>query len=353
MNHFKRNINKRIIQSVGTFVLCAVYLGGIYWLDHAFEKSKQQECDETVQSDFNKLVSSLEYELSQCKRPAVNFIKRIELDHNIDFRNEEKVYQALEDMVSNNDLLSGAIMGFEDWVYPQYADRNGFGPLVRRQYHGLSRLQIGEFRDFRKENEWYQRQLKDPKPEWSKPFLSDDGVMITTFTIPLFDNDRYMGGFGIDIDLSRIAESIEKFCPYPGSIVVVVDEDLNILMHPNQEYIGRITLDEAMRRIGIDPSSHGLIHSHDRLPGVEYDYLGHRHTAFYYAPVTQTNWMVILYCPTDEVYGSVEKVHLVFVIMAVVGFILFSCLLGYFIYQLVRDYNQYYYSGRNGNYYED
>lgn len=314
------------------------FIGAVFGADQFFQRQKQQECDQNTQSDFNRMVSGICSELSHCKLPALNRIQELQKDSTFNFHDEEQVYTALEQLLQNNQCLSGAIMCFEDWAYPQYASHQGFGPLVRRCDSILDRLQLGEIRDFRAENEWYQRQLEEPISEWSKPFLSDDGEMIATYTMPLFEGNRYMGGFGIDIDLIRFANHIDTLRPYPSSIVVVVDSELNILIHPNRSYIGTTKLPEAMQRVGINPDIHPLYHSHDHQSGVDYDYLGQRRMAFYYAPITETNWMVLLYCNTEEIYAPVEDLHDIFMIIMILGALIIAAMLGINIYRYARDY---------------
>ena len=348
MINYKQRLIKRLLACICLAVLCTGYIVGVFFFDQQFQRKKQMECDKKAQSEFTQLVSQIRGELNQCKMPAVKMLIDLEYDPTFDYSNEESVYKALEELLGDNEILSGAIMGFEDWVYPQYAGHNGFGPLVRRSDSTLVRIQIGEHRDFRVQNEWYQKQLADPKPEWSKPFLSDDSVMIATYTIPLFDKGKYMGGFGIDIDLSRLASDIEHFSPYPSSLVVVVDEELNILIHPNRSYIGTTKLSDAMLRVGIEPNNHPLYHSKDRQGGVDYDYMGSRQMAFYYAPLADTNWMVLLYVPTDEIYEPILSSHMLFVALAIAGLLLFGTAFGISIYRYMREYKMYHTMGSGG-----
>jgi len=338
MHDYQKLLRKRLYLCICLTLLLATSIGIIYAIDRYIQKQQQIECDLETHQDFDKMVSGICTELSRCKLPAVEMVEQLSNDSTFNFHNEEQVYVKLEQLLEQHKMLSGAIMGFEDWAYPQYTHHNGFGPLVRRASGIIDRLQIGEFRDFRAENEWYRRQLQEPVAEWSKPFMSDDGVMIATYTLPLFENGRYMGGFGIDIDLSQFADHIDSLRPYPSSIVVVVDSELNILIHPNRSYIGTTKLPEAMQRVGIDPGKHPMYHSHDRKSGVDYDYLGQHRMAFYYAPITETNWMVLLYCNTDEIYAEKNNIHSITVIIGMVlGFFIFGLLI-INIYRYTRDY---------------
>lgn len=338
MYDYRTYLRKRLYTCFAYTALLIVFVGSMYFAGHYFQNQKQLQCDQSTLADFNEMVNSICLELSNCKLPAVKRIQELQQDTSFHFQNEEEVYTSLEQLMKDNPIISGAIMGFEDWVYPQYANHNGFGALVRRVGDELSRIQIGEFRDFRAENEWYQHQLQDPVAEWSKPFLSDDGEMIATYTMPLFKNNRYMGGFGIDIDLSRFADHINTLRPYPSSIVVVVDSELNILIHPNHSYIGTTKLTDAMHRVGINPDIHPMHHSKDQQSGVDYDYLGQRRMAFYYAPINETNWMVLLYCNTDEIYAPAVTLHGYIMIFTIIGGLFLAALLVISIFRYFSDY---------------
>jgi len=338
MYDYRKLLRKRLIICITYAAILLFFVLGTICVDHYIRNKKQAECDQATQADFYKMVNEVCAELNRCKLPAVNLVQQLQDDPTFNFQNEEQVYAVLEQLLHENKILSGAIMGFQDWVYPQYAHHYGFGPLVRRNDSAIVRMQLGEIRDYRTENDWYQRQLQDPIAEWSKPFLSDDNEMIATYTIPLFKDKRYMGGLGIDIDLSRFANHIDSLRPYASSIVVVVDAELNILIHPNRSYIGTTRLPEAMERVGIKPENHPMHHSKERQSGVDYDYLGQRRMAFYYAPITETNWMLLLYCNTDEIYAPMKIVHNIVMIFAIIGVLFITALLGISIYRYTRDY---------------
>lgn len=341
MYDYRIKIRNRLLVCIGLFLFLLAFVGGMFLVDRYVQKQKRLECDTVTQWNFNGMVSKICTKLDQSKQPAVKLVTELQKDTTFNFRDEEKVFTTLEQLLQDNPILSGAIMGFEDWVYPQYADHYGFGPLVRRNDSTLVRIQVGELRDFRTENEWYQRQRKEPVSEWSKPFLSDDCVMIATYTMPLFENGRYMGGVGIDINLSTFANYIDSLRPYPSSIITIVDSDLNILIHPNRSYIGTTKLPEAMQRVGIDPDSHPMYHSQDRQGGVDYDYLGQHRMAFYYAPIAETNWMVLLYCNTDEIYAPMENAHSIILIIIVVGGLFILALFSINVFRFIREYKQY------------
>ncbi len=307
-NPYQKKRTQFIGQIVFVILLIIANLSAFGWLMANGDATLQEECEQEAKEKFDHLNILLHDALFDAQYPAENFVKQL-YDTKFDYSTEENVYQVMEQLMDEHPQISGAIMAFEDWVYPQYADKNGFGPLVRRNEEGgTSRLQIGEFRDFRNQNEWYIRQRRNPVSEWSRPFFSDDGVMIVTYTIPLFSPEgRYIGGFGIDIDLTDLAIEVEQYKPYPTTTVTVIDENLTILMHPNKEYIINKKLPEVMPRVGLDPHSAAFEEAYTKMAGKVYAEMGTRKLIFFYGPVPGTHWRSILYCPQDEIYGPIEQ----------------------------------------------
>ncbi len=339
------NYKKRLYLLFLRCVLIALggvtFLAGTFVIDKIMEERTQMECDQKTRADFNKMVEIISEELKQAKQPVIDFVGRLGKDTTFNYRDEKQVYAALEQMLNDNSGLSGAVMAFEDWVYPKYANQNGFGALIRREESKLVPYQVGESRDFRHLNQWYSRQIGgDLTADWSKPFYSDDSIMISTFSIPILEDGNFAGSIGVDIDLSPLAERIESYRPYPTSIVAMINEDLDLLIHPNRSYIGSIRLDEAMTRVGINPKMHPLYHSKDHQGGITYDYYGGRRMAFLYIPIPDTRWMCILYCPTNELYAPIQNIQLLFIIIAAIGLIVIGTWFGIQVHNLMTHYRQ-------------
>jgi hypothetical protein len=301
----KRKVTFHLIAA--SFLSILIFVGSIVYIS-AKSENMREECELQAQQKFNQLKEFLHDEMSAVQQPAENFVQHL-YDTHFDFTDEESIYQSMEKLLEQNPNISGAIMAFEDWMYPQYADKNGFGPLIRRKEDGTTeRLQVGESRDFRNQNEWYIRQKGNPNNLWSKPFLSDDGVIIVTYTIPLYDaSGKFMGGFGIDIDLTQLSQKTENYKPFPTTTVVVIDEDLSIIMHPNPEYVVRRKLPDVMKRVGMEPDSETFQNARNSDSGIVYSELGPKKIVFFYGLVPGMHWKAILYCPVSAIYKPIDE----------------------------------------------
>lgn len=341
MPNYKKKLFLLLLRCVALALGGVAFLTGIFIIDQAMEDRTKMKCDQKTLADFNKMVEAISIELDKAKQPVIDFVNQLKEDTTFNYRDEQQVYAKLKQMLNEKPELSGAVMAFEDWVYPQYVGKNGFGALIRRESTGLVSFQVGEIRDFRNLNQWYSRQIKgDLTPDWSKPFFSDDSVMISTFSVPILEDEKFAGSIGVDLDLTPLAERIETYRPYPSSIVAMINEDLDLLIHPNRSYIGNIRLDEAMIRVGINPKMHPLYHSKDHQGGITYDYFGERRMAFLYIPIPGTRWMCILYCPTNEVYEPVRSIQILFLIIAAIGIIVIGTFFGIQVHNLMSYYKE-------------
>lgn len=301
---------KKIFRGIYTGLILTAFsfAGLLYFQNQRAMTATAEKCEQEGDLHFDSLVQLIEEELSDITRPAHQYVANV-FTPGFDYHNEELLYSNLEKIVSENSDISGAIIGFEDEEFPGYADTpGGYGPLVRQQDSILTRIQAGATRNF-KVLDWYANVDGSTGPMWSRPFFSNDkdSILISTYAIPLFNKDsKIFGKFGIDMNLSRLNEIILGFNPYPSSTVTLIHKDLTILAHHNKSYVMRKTLPEIMRRIGINPNNHPMYHAADGTKGHIEDYLGSKKMYFYYSPIKETPWVVLLYCPYDEI---MEELH--------------------------------------------
>ena len=333
-NPYQKKRTKLAVQIlVAIAIVILILIGSIFVIVHK-EKNMRMACEKIAQEKFDELKDTLHDEMISAQKPAEDFLQNLYNIH-FDFTNEENIYQSMESLMRRNPNISGSIMIFENWMYPSYADKNGFCPLIRRKEDGgTERLQIGEFRDVRNENEWYIQQRESHQRAWSHPFFSDDGVIIVTYTIPMFDTSgKYMGGFGIDLDLTNLSMHAEQYKPFPTTTVVVIDEDLSIIVHPNPDYVINKKLPEVMKRVGMDPDSPQFVEARKSDSGKVYAELGKRKIVFFHGHIPETHWKVILYCPADAIYEPIGDMITKY-LMICAGLLLVSVI--FLVYSIIK-----------------
>ncbi|MDO4496246.1 MAG: hypothetical protein Q4B58_00210 [Bacteroidales bacterium] len=299
----------------------------MYMFKLSYDENKRAlaaQCDQYSAAQRDNIIHAVEHQMDKVEIAATNI--RTSILSNLDKYTQDTlaVYEAFEHVLDRNPQISGIIAGFEDVCYPSLAKSNGFVPLIRRTDSTYTRMNLGR-RDARNTNAWYQFHLHCPNDQglWSDPFMSDDSIPITCFSLPIFDeNKNFIGGIAFDLDLLDVANSIDHLKPYPSSSLVMVDKKLRIMAHPNREYILRWTLPQAMRRIGIDPDLYPLENAVKRISGRSSVKLGSQQTEVFYGPIPETNWTALLYIPQDVVYDQLADLRNTLIVVFCIGLLI-------------------------------
>lgn len=291
----------------------------------ANERALADQCEQYSASQRDNIVRAIEAEMAKVEVSAMN-IRSSLFGNGLHIpKDSAQIFAAFEELLDANPQISGVVAGFEDECFPEYASRKGFIPLVRRTDSCYVRMQVGNVRDARNTLEWYafHRDSASHNGLWSEPFMSDDGKPITSFSLPMYDaNDKFVGVVAADINLVDLANSVDKFKPYPSSSMVIIDSQLRILVHPNRDYILTWTLPQIMKRIGINPDEQPLNHAQKRLSGKTTVMMGITPTFIFYAPIDKTRWSVMLYIPHSVVYDQLASLRQEMLIVAGIGVVL-------------------------------
>lgn len=298
------------------------------------EKQTIKSCDENASAQLEVINLKIDRELSRCEG-ALNMLSGSAFAHGIAIpRNEEAIFLILENfmrsMTHMNPSVTGVVVAFEDEIFPQYAHRNGFIPLVRLLSSGeLHRYQVGEVRDVRNVNDWYSETRRLDRPRWSHVFLSEDGEPISCCCLPLHDaTGRFVGAIAVDLSLHKLQDELQTVSTYPGAEVSLIDENFVYLVHPNSELIMNHTVMEELEQRGFEilPDVKADIEQH--RPGKKHiqlampDGKGIHETFFYYSPVPKTQWTIQIDCPAESVYRDLAGLRVRMFITAMVGVLL-------------------------------
>lgn len=289
------------------------------------ERMLADQCEQISSSQRDNIISTLESEMSKVMVEAMNYRATI-FSNGLDIpRDSVVIYKAFEQLLDATPKVSGVVAGFEDEIFPEYTKSMGFVPLVRRTDSCYLHMQVGEKRDARHTLDWYAYHRDHDSHEglWSEPFLSDNGVPITSYSLPLRDkNDKFVGVIALDINLNDLATSVDQFKPYPSSSLAIVDNKYRFIAHPNREYILNWTLPQALKRIGCSPEGFPFEKFNNREKGFTTILMGNDPTFIFFGPVPQTRWMVMLYIPHSVVYDQLSELRNEMLIVAGIALVI-------------------------------
>ena len=267
-----------------------------------------ESCDAMTVRDIDKIKLNIDLELGVAQEAIETFSATV-FAHGRDIpRSEEEIYKQMETFLANTPNISGIVAGFEDNIFPKYANKRGFGPLVRNQGDSLVRYQVGGIRDFRKTKEWYSIPIQDGKPRWSAPFFSEEGDIIISYSVPLITKEgEIVGVVACDLSISHLQKVIEQIKPYPTSMVMVMQEDLTFVIHPEKGYAMHRTLPIFLRERGV-PAEQGIIDALRKGETGKTVINNDNPTFLYYDVINKAGYRLLIESPSDDVYRSLNSV---------------------------------------------
>ena len=266
-------------------------------------------CDEMTARDIDKIKLNIDLELGVAQEAIQTFSSTVFSSGRDIPRSEEEIYKMMENFLATTPNISGIVAGFEDEIFPKYADRRGFGPLVRNQNDSLVRYQVGDIRDFRKTKEWYSIPIETGKAGWSSPFFSEEGDIIISYSVPLFDRDHeIVGVVACDLSISHLQKVIELIKPYPTSMVMIMQEDLTFVIHPEKGYAMHRTLPIFLRERGVPVDQEIIEALREGKTGKAVLDAENNPTFLYYDVIEKAGYRLLIESPSDDVYQSLNSV---------------------------------------------
>ncbi len=313
--------------------ICAILSAVIYITTyHMVNNLVTESCDELTNRDIDKIKLHIDLELSSAQEALSAFSMAV-FQNGLNIpESEEEIYLQMENFLNNTPMFSGIVAGFEDSVFPQYADKLGFGPLVRHQGDSLVRYQVGEIRDFRHSKEWYSEAFKQQKARWSAPFFSEEGDIIIDYCIPLFNQEKeVIGVVACDLSISHLRQVVENIKPFPTSLVMVMQEDLTFVIHPDTGYPMHKTLPVFLKERGIDADQELLESLRKGAVGKKIVNPLGEDLFLYYDVIDKAGYRLLIESSSNDVYSQLNGITKVMMNIGFVGLIVLIFTLGYMI----------------------
>lgn len=313
------------------FLICSFIFFGTHAIAILLSEDQMTEaCREKAEKDLDYLLSTFDVELSRAQE-AANAFASLVFENGEQVLSEEVIYRRMESFLKTNTIITGIAAGFEDDIYPQYANDStyGFIPLIRNQKkEGLVRYQMGEVRDVRHENDWYSFAFEHDMRVWSRPWMSEDKDMITTYSIPLHKDGRKIGVFAVDLSLEHLDEVAHNTRPTPdATVTVMLSTDLTYIIHPNPSYVLTETMPSACKKLGIPASDELFENVKARKRGKEIVSWGKHSSYMVYAPVEKARCVAMVDIPLQTVYEPAKMVMWTMIISSCVGLMILALFL--------------------------
>ncbi len=76
-------------------------------------------------------------------------------------------------------------------------------------------------------------------PYWFTYLEGGKPILESSVCVPLIENNRFLGVFGLDLSLERFQPIVESIKPFENSFAYLVSNDGAIVAHPNRELVGK------------------------------------------------------------------------------------------------------------------
>jgi|GEM_PF-806183 len=159
----------------------------------------------------------------------------------------------------------------------------------------------------------------------TEPYLYE-GVLLSTFSVPVIINGKFIGVAGIDLALNDINNLVSKIKIFDTGYAFVLSTQGVFIADKNKDYIGKKNFFElpgnkdnqqlAGMKNDIKEGKEGIVKT--ALFGGDEE--GH----IVYAPVKTANWSMALYASPDEMFAGVSRLKYTLIVIGLVATLLFA-----------------------------
>ncbi len=196
-------------------------------------------------------------------------------------------------------LLNGTLIDGAEWTPPP-----GYDPRVRP---------------------WYQRAVEAQHTSFTRPYIDLTTMeLVIALVTPLHVDGQFIGVMSADTVLDTLVDNLMSVKVGESGYAFIIEEDGTILVHPNQDYVMKMKLQETEPDLSkeldrLHQSASGAIAYRDQQNGADY--------ILAYKKIVNTDWFLCTTIPRLEAYDltrkttallAVEKVLVVLGVLALV-----------------------------------
>lgn len=241
-------------------------------------------------------------------------------------------------VLESNPIISGSAIAFEPNFYPEKG--HFFSPYSYRDGKEIKCKQLGTNNYEYHYMDWYQIPKLLDTPYWSEPYFDGGGgeIIMTTYSFPLHDSEgRMFAIFTADFSLEWLTQQVNAMQLYPNSYNFMVGRSGTYLVHPYPDRILNETFFTAtfdMTDTTVAYIGHRMLEGRQEFNTVQNDTLSTSYV--FYAPIARTGWSVAVACTYEDIFGGVNRIRFIVMIIAITGLLLLLVFCIYAIRQQTR-----------------
>jgi phosphoserine phosphatase RsbU/P len=178
---------------------------------------------------------------------------------------------------------------------------------------------------------------------WSTPFFCkyDTAHLLVSYKMPIYyhDSQNVAGVVSCEVSLKKMQQRLSNIQIGEHGYAFIIDQTGNFISHPRKDWVLKGNLyerpstifkergEEIVSRIKQGRSGAGL--------GIS-EYLNNVAAWYYYAPITDSGWSVIIVVPEKELFSEIDGIFQKIIFVSVFG-ILTLFLVNFFVFRRMLD----------------
>lgn len=177
---------------------------------------------------------------------------------------------------------------------------------------------------------WYMGPRDSGKAVITEPYTSLNGTVMTTVSVPIKKNGRFVGIVGIDITLDAFQKMVQNIKPFGDGYAFIVSNGGSYVAYPDTEQLGK-NLSETLGGIA---QKQQIINAVKNGNSYQFEATSPRtnHKSFYlFKPIqignTTTPWSICISIPEDSIMAAANEQMYFSVILALAGLAILAAMI--------------------------
>ena len=178
---------------------------------------------------------------------------------------------------------------------------------------------------------------------WFTPFFCryDNSHLLVSYKMPIYypDSKIVAGVVSCEVSLKMMQQMLSKIRLGESGYAFIVDRAGDLISHPQKEWILKRNLYEQSPTIFKENSEDVVSRIKQGNSGAglgKSEYLNNEEAWYYYAPITNSGWSVVIVIPEKDLFSEIEGIFQKIILVSVFG-ILILFLVNVFVFRKMLD----------------
>ncbi|MFW5793307.1 MAG: cache domain-containing protein [Bacteroidota bacterium] len=315
---------------ITTLIIFIVSIGYISWQSH---KSSLRETKLLIDSHSAKNAESVKNIFNQDFAVIRTLAQAFHVHKDMEVEEWKELFNKIYFEIYRNNPHFHAL--WDSWEYSYYLPDWDlpYGRHLSYFYRENGEIQYQELeRSLDGDPDLYGAAKAAGKETIWEPYLdriATEGItayLMSTLTVPMFDDGEYIGLVGLDITLESLQEIVNNIRPYEGSYAFIISYNGNYAAHPNSGLLEQ-SIDN---HIPEDVYEHNILEKIQNGEQFSFESSTENDKTYYYtfSPIkigkTGTPWSIGIAVPNDEIRAAALRSLIISLLIGLIGIILIA-----------------------------